>query len=481
MGDGQGNFNVIQTGNFGYGGVAIGDVNNDGWLDVGYGVHHNYSTNDFGDQLLEVALGDGSALNWTPWDDGLATNGEDWGMFGTDFADIDLDGDLDVGSISFGCCAGIHIYLNNLDGSWTQSWGFYGGNSDNIFEFGDFNNDGYPDFAARHQDGTIYFGDGTGQFTLMDVNLPATSYHGTSVGDVNNDGADDIAFVIGGWEGGVAVYTWQVENQQWLNISNNLPSAGNFELTDLADMDMDGNLDLLAFGNGQFTLWLGDGSGSWTLDAQLTTPPAGDGEELIAGGDLDHNGYTDFCFIADEGGWPSYQNQLHCFVESSVPDQLNVSAIYPHGSERFHQYSVQTLIWSSAVPAGNDPLITLEYSSSGEAGPWAIIAENIPNSGHYQWSLPPVNSDNCLIKTSIYDGANYAVAITSSPFTIIGTGILGDVNNDEELNVLDIVTMVNIILSGNGTDYQLWAGDLNGDGSVNVLDIMALLNMILVN
>ncbi|MBU0616761.1 MAG: VCBS repeat-containing protein, partial [Planctomycetes bacterium] len=96
FGDGAGNWSVYQNGNFGYGGVALGDVNNDGLMDVGYGMHHNYSGNDFGNQILEVALGDGTGHNWIPWDNGLATNGETWGMFGTDFADVDNDGDLDL-------------------------------------------------------------------------------------------------------------------------------------------------------------------------------------------------------------------------------------------------------------------------------------------------------------------------------------------------------------------------------------------------
>jgi hypothetical protein len=35
-------------------------------------------------------------MNWIPWDDGLATNGETYGMFGTDLSDINNDGLKDI-------------------------------------------------------------------------------------------------------------------------------------------------------------------------------------------------------------------------------------------------------------------------------------------------------------------------------------------------------------------------------------------------
>ena len=57
--------------------------------------------------------------------------------------------------------------------------------------------------------------------------------------------------------------------------------------------------------------------------------------------------------------------------------------------------------------------------------------------------------------------------------------MLGDLNQDSIVNILDIVQIVNIILGDTPTQYQLEAGDLNADGIVNVLDIVNIVNMIL--
>ena len=51
-------------------------------------------------------------------------------------------------------------------------------------------------------------------------------------------------------------------------------------------------------------------------------------------------------------------------------------------------------------------------------------------------------------------------------------------NGDGTLNVLDIVILANLILSGDASNP---AGDLNQDGSLNILDIVNLVNMILDN
>jgi hypothetical protein len=54
--------------------------------------------------------------------------------------------------------------------------------------------------------------------------------------------------------------------------------------------------------------------------------------------------------------------------------------------------------------------------------------------------------------------------------------MLGDLNQDELLNILDIILLVNIIIDLDGDNLE---ADINGDGVVNILDVIVLINMIL--
>ena len=64
-----------------------------------------------------------------------------------------------------------------------------------------------------------------------------------------------------------------------------------------------------------------------------------------------------------------------------------------------------------------------------------------------------------------------------SGFSDVG---VGDVNDDGEINVLDVVVIVNIILEdGPISDDIAFRADLNADGDINVLDIVLIVNIIL--
>ena len=53
---------------------------------------------------------------------------------------------------------------------------------------------------------------------------------------------------------------------------------------------------------------------------------------------------------------------------------------------------------------------------------------------------------------------------------------IGDVNDDDNIDILDVVLTVNIVLGNSPFNV---AADMNDDGIINVLDVIQLINVIL--
>ncbi|MBU2650928.1 MAG: VCBS repeat-containing protein [Bacteroidetes bacterium] len=474
FGNGTGSWSLQMNGYFGYGGIAIGDANNDGHWDVGYGMHHAYSSTDFGDQLIEVALGDGTGINWTPWDDGLATNGEDWGMFGTDFADVDNDGDLDIGSNSFGSGSGLHVYLNQGDGTWVQSFGIMEGNSNMRFVFGDINNDGNADFVVTHDAGIAFFGTGDGNFYNADYNLPQYSFPvtGPDLDDIDKDGGKDLSYVND--NGGISVWKFDTGSNQWISLAGTLPASGDYQETQLCDFNSDGTMDIAAFGEANLTIWKGTVtddplSVTWTEVFNTLTSNNGDCGAFRAGGDVDRNGYPDITLVEKVGNWPNDINRIKCYKENSPVFLHYIKYVYPRGNEVFRQGSVQFIDWISAVPVSSSSGVKIEYSLQGRKGPYTVLTGDFPNGGRYQWTVPQtISTNNCFIRYTLVDDDDTLLAYTPKPFTILG-------ENGMEADFVADSTLVYPGSEIQFTDLSLglltsWEWDFDNDGTVDATE-----------
>lgn len=421
FGDGQGTWSVSQVGNFGYGGIEAGDLNIDGYLDVVWGIHHNYGVQGFGDTLIGAALGDGTGSNWIPWATGLATAGEDWGMSETDLADFDCNGLLDIISQSFGCCNGYHVYRNNNDGTWTHKWTNTGGNTFDNLEIADFNSDGYPDFAGNRDGYFVYLGNGEFDFTLTQNGLPTSNWKGLDCGDANNDGCDDI--VIGYASSGVRCYTFDKQNNDWDLASNGLPTSGQYH-PQFGDINGDGFLDIVAYAGPTGYLYIGDGTGNWVADATFNMPSPGDYSAFVVDGDFDHDGREDIAIQAEQGAWPSYQNKLKAFSPWLEPTELTSLVQTPNGGETFRSGSIRKIRWLSAVPPSQgDSSVEIQISLNGISGPWDTIVSGIPNNGCYQWLVNAGGSENCMIKVIVSTSSTSVYDISESNFRIIGFNV----------------------------------------------------------
>ena len=94
--------------------------------------------------------------------------------------------------------------------------------------------------------------------------------------------------------------------------------------------------------------------------------------------------------------------------------------------------------------------------------------EEITESGSVVWSYSQSGTN-----ANIARAQKYAIDY----FDEVDDGIAGDINGDGILNILDIVSLVNLILTGN---YEA-SGDINGDDLLNILDIVSLVNLILIS
>ncbi|MBT6047858.1 MAG: hypothetical protein HOG49_13700 [Candidatus Scalindua sp.] len=113
---------------------------------------------------------------------------------------------------------------------------------------------------------------------------------------------------------------------------------------------------------------------------------------------------------------------------------------------------------------------------------WAIASyqDNKPN---------PFVLDNSLalriwFEDQIIYGCTDPSFINFNPDANVNDGscinILGDLNTDEAVDILDIVIMVDWILSSYiPTNEELAVGDLSGDGSIDILDVVTLVSLIL--
>ena len=60
------------------------------------------------------------------------------------------------------------------------------------------------------------------------------------------------------------------------------------------------------------------------------------------------------------------------------------------------------------------------------------------------------------------------------------TGVIGDLNEDYEIDVLDAVLLINIIVGTTSpSNHLIWAGDINQDIALNILDIVVLISIII--
>lgn len=233
-------------------------------------------------------------VHYTPARDGLPTV-KIW-KSQVAFGDINGDGFPDVGAVSR-LADGPWIWAGDGKGHWTDASAglpresFCGGG----MRFGDVNNDGKMDVAiADHCRGVfVYLGDGAGHWTNSSGGLPTIGSEDVALGDFNHDGCLDLVIVASAEEG-LRVFNGDCKGRWKESSGTGLPHSEWGNSVTVADMDGDGNLDIVAAYAAGPRVWLGDGKGNWREGSEGLPAPEIHGLYWgIAVGDVNGDGKLD--------------------------------------------------------------------------------------------------------------------------------------------------------------------------------------------
>lgn len=189
-----------------------------------------------------------------------------------------------------------------------------------------------------------------------------------------------------------------------------------------------------------------------------------------------------------------------CYYWSSTPQSSDMVYILLSTASDVWYGSLNTMANLPIRPVADNPSpnilatgITLNKSElsleigNSETLIATVTPSNVTN-GSVTWSssntsVVSVNSSgivtanaagSAVITASTTDGTNLSAVCS---VTVNPAKITGDVNNDGEVNIADINTVIDVILGGHSDHIS--ACDVNGDGEINIADINTIIDIIL--
>ena len=266
-------------------GIASGDLNGDGKLDVA--VATTTGSN------IHVLLGNGDGTLQTQVAYPASSNPAD-----VVIADFDGDGKADVASANiFG--ANVSIFIGNGDGTLKTRVNYPVGSQPGNLSVSDVNNDGKIDLAVLGSPNTlsILLGNGDGTFQPALNRTVATAVSSVLPGDLNGDGKPDL--VLLGFPGNVLVLVGRGDGTFDDPVS--YPAANEVVKATLADLNFDGKLDVAVTSRLPNVLTILPGRGDGTFQTGITTSLLTTPGDLISH-DFDRNGKLDLVVAGDGGG-----------------------------------------------------------------------------------------------------------------------------------------------------------------------------------
>jgi hypothetical protein len=311
LGQGDGRFRTARdtalTATESPGEMALGDVNNDGSLDLAFITHDSYG--------VTLLLGDGKGgLAFAPNSPVLMKDGHHPHTHGLGIADLNGDHKLDLATVN-NADNDISVVFGDGSGNFTRAPSTFAvGPSPYPLALGDVNNDSHPDMVAtttatgprRAQQLpfsralTLLLNDGHGVFRSSQLPVRTGQPWFVAIGDVNGDRKADLVathheqgeltVLLGDGKGGFTETSGSP-----FDFGHNVFSIA------LADTNRDGKPDVLAAAGDGVRVMLGDGRGAFKA-ARNSPFLTGRGTWNFAKGDVNRDGKTDLVTTSGESG-----------------------------------------------------------------------------------------------------------------------------------------------------------------------------------
>jgi|GEM_PF-5711904 len=272
-------------------GLAIGDLNSDGWPDVAVtGLYNAYAA---------VFYGSPSGLV-TPRVD-VSFSGAMYCYGGLVIADLSGDGLADLARNSY--LGQIAVMVQTSGGGLTQGSSInIGSYYPNSLEPGDLNRDGYTDLVvgnAYYARVTLLLGSSSGSFSASSHTTSGTGnwYNGPAViSDLNADGLKDFAVLSSGPKL-IDVFIQQTDGTFADRVSYQVSSSDSIGCGMAAgDLDLDGQDELVASNSAASTLTVLDQDGQGNL-YELATYDTGSAPRGVGLADLNSDGSLDIAVV----------------------------------------------------------------------------------------------------------------------------------------------------------------------------------------
>ena len=239
--------------------------------------------------------------------------------------DFDSDGDLDYITGNTGATEQLDFYKN--DGTGTFTWNSMFGLSNNMVDMvtGDINGDGYLDVVELISSGSssvrVYLNSGTGSF--RSVGAPTLTVGGTimSLFDADNDADLDLLFL----KGSTMVNPLFLNNGHgvFTEVASTLPRS--VSAIGVADFNSDGYLDVVFSSTAAvaFQVFRNSGSGSFQQLSTVANPP--NNLAYFSPADIDNDGDIDLIAAGNGNAYTFFNNGAGTFVLGSNYGSVTVT------------------------------------------------------------------------------------------------------------------------------------------------------------